>query len=262
MKMEQKILDISKWQTCIDFQKVKNSGVSGVMIRACYGEFEDSLFKQHIKGALSVGLKVGAYLYSLAHNPATAYKETTAFLKIIEPFNISLFCAIDMEDNIQLNLTNSQRSEIVNTFKELVNKDGKKPMLYASRYWLETKFERLTLYNIPLWVAEWSAKCSIENATMWQYGQISVDGVRGKVDGNILFEKSESTIQKENNSLNLKNEPLYPSSTAKQPTNKVTGKYFYYDNKVINGRRRITNSADRIGKSPIGLNVTGFINNP
>ena len=130
MKMEQKILDISKWQTCIDFQKVKNSGITGIMIRACYGEFEDSLFKQHIKNALAVGLKVGVYMYSLAHNSATAFKETTAFLKIVEPYEISLFCAIDMEDSIQLNTTNEQRDEIVKTFKELVefSKNGRAPV--------------------------------------------------------------------------------------------------------------------------------------
>lgn len=56
---------------------------------------------------------------------------------------------------------------------------------------------------------------------------------------------------------------LYVSSTAKTPTRKIkVGEYdklYLYDNKIINGRIRITNSKERVGATPVGQNVTGWI---
>lgn len=52
---------------------------------------------------------------------------------------------------------------------------------------------------------------------------------------------------------------LYGSASAKEPANTVTGTYYLYDAENINGRYRITTSKDRCGKTPIGENVTGFV---
>lgn len=56
----------------------------------------------------------------------------------------------------------------------------------------------------------------------------------------------------------LNNTPLYVSSTAKTSSNK-TGTYYVYSNEVINGRIRITNTPDRVGKKPAGSNVSGWL---
>ena len=53
---------------------------------------------------------------------------------------------------------------------------------------------------------------------------------------------------------------LYGSASAKDPVNTVTGTYYLYDGENIGGRYRITTSKDRCGKTPIGENVTGFVN--
>lgn len=52
---------------------------------------------------------------------------------------------------------------------------------------------------------------------------------------------------------------LYGSASAASPANTVTGTYYLYDGENIGGRYRITTSKDRCGKTPIGSNVTGFI---
>lgn len=56
----------------------------------------------------------------------------------------------------------------------------------------------------------------------------------------------------------LSNVTLYASATAKSGS-KVSGTYYLYDGKSVSGRYRITNSSARVGKTPIGQNVTGFI---
>ena len=58
------------------------------------------------------------------------------------------------------------------------------------------------------------------------------------------------------NQINLNSEPLYATSSASTATNKISGAYFYWDNKIVNGRRRITNRKDRIG---VDGQVTGWI---
>ena len=57
----------------------------------------------------------------------------------------------------------------------------------------------------------------------------------------------------------LISEKLYGSASAKDPVNTVTGTYYLYDGVNISGRYRITTSNDRCGKTPIGENVTGFV---
>jgi len=45
----------------------------------------------------------------------------------------------------------------------------------------------------------------------------------------------------------------------KKPVRKVSGKYFLYDGINVAGRYRITNLASRCGKTPVGKNVTGWV---
>lgn len=57
--------------------------------------------------------------------------------------------------------------------------------------------------------------------------------------------------------INLSNTNLYASSTTSNAVRKLSGDYYVYDGQVVNGKIRITNSADRVGKGM--SNVTGWI---
>ena len=57
--------------------------------------------------------------------------------------------------------------------------------------------------------------------------------------------------------INLNNTNLYASSTTSNASRKLSGDYYVYDGQVVNGKIRITNSADRVGKGM--SNVTGWI---
>lgn len=57
----------------------------------------------------------------------------------------------------------------------------------------------------------------------------------------------------------LTNKPLYTSSTSKKAVTKKSGNYYIYDGKKVNGRYRITNKANRCGKTPAFLYVTGWV---
>ena len=57
-------IDVSKWQPQIDWKKVKASGITFAIIRACYSTSTDTKFEKHIKGALAEGINVGVYCYA------------------------------------------------------------------------------------------------------------------------------------------------------------------------------------------------------
>ena len=57
----------------------------------------------------------------------------------------------------------------------------------------------------------------------------------------------------------LESAPFYVSSTAGSPACYKSGTFYFYDGILIGGRYRITNSAARCGKLPVGQNVTGWV---
>lgn len=57
----------------------------------------------------------------------------------------------------------------------------------------------------------------------------------------------------------LSNAPFYVASTSPQPATHKSGTFYFYDGILVAGRYRITNTADRCGKLPVGKNVTGWV---
>lgn len=57
----------------------------------------------------------------------------------------------------------------------------------------------------------------------------------------------------------LTNAPFYYTSSAGSPSGYKSGTYYFYDGILVNGRYRMTNSASRCGKLPVGKNVTGWV---
>ena len=60
-------------------------------------------------------------------------------------------------------------------------------------------------------------------------------------------------------SVTLNNAPLYYTSVDKNPVRRISGHYFLYDGINVAGRYRITNLQSRCGKTPVGKNVTGWV---
>lgn len=88
-------IDVSKWQSQIDWQKVKADGIDFAIIRIgyCYNNGAlklDSAFTQHIKGALAAGLDVGIYLYSYATTVQAARRAAQEVIKAIKTVQADL----------------------------------------------------------------------------------------------------------------------------------------------------------------------------
>ena len=65
--MQIKGIDVSHWNGCIDFEKVKASGIDFVIIKAGgsdKGFYTDSKFRENYNKAVAAGLSVGAYYFA------------------------------------------------------------------------------------------------------------------------------------------------------------------------------------------------------
>lgn len=187
-------IDVSKWNGKIDWNAVKNAGVSYVIIRCGYrGSSQgalivDSKFKENIKGANAAGLKVGVYFFTQAIDKNEALEEASMVLELIKDYKISypVFLDVETSGGRADSLNVATRTEICKTFCETIKQYGYTPGIYANKTWLETKLDMNVLNAYKVWLAQYASEPTYKGRyDMWQYkdtGKIS--GISGNVDLN------------------------------------------------------------------------------
>ena len=101
-----------------------------------------------------------------------------------------------------------------------------------------------------------SGKYFIDKVTL----EYSRSGLEQTFECSWISALEESKSESVSKAVMLKDVPLYYTSVDKNPVRKVSGKYYLYDGVAVAGRYRITNIASRCGKTPVGKNVTGWVN--
>lgn len=158
------ILDISKHQGSIDFNKMKEQGIRGVMCRCAYSGCKDSKFEEFSQAIEDNALTFGAYAYCTWHyssvsiNRASAMiaaeSESNKVISILQSKNITGPVAIDLEleSGQSTLLTKTEMTYIANHYMKKLANAGYTPILYCSISWL---FEKLVCSEIeyPLWIA-------------------------------------------------------------------------------------------------------------
>ena len=187
-------IDVSAWNENIDYKKLKESGQAQfIIIRTSYGwsnwkKFTDSQLQNNIKGAKSAGIPIGAYHYSYATNTKQAKKEATFFLEKLKGTQWEYPVFIDFEDECQSKLSKKERTDIVETFLDIVEKAGYYVGYYTNLKGLRN-LDLNRLARFDLWVAQWNKTCSCEKSYgIWQHTSAgSIPGIRGRVDLNISY---------------------------------------------------------------------------
>lgn len=70
--------------------------------------------------------------------------------------------------------------------------------------------------------------------------------------------RAPQTARKAGDTVRLVKQKLYLASTGTAGVTR-TGTFYLYDGKPINGRYRVTNKTERVGKTPVALNVSGWV---
>ena len=191
-------IDVSKYQTGINWTKVKNAGINFVMIRCGYRGYgsgvlvEDPMYSSHISGAKAAGLRVGVYFFSQAINEAEAVEEASMAVSLAKKYGINMPIAIDSEyanggNGRADGLSKSARTAVTKAFCNTVKSAGYTPMVYASKSWFSSHLDVSQLSSYRIWVAHYAEKCGYKGTYhIWQNtDKGKVDGVPGYVDMNI-----------------------------------------------------------------------------
>lgn len=191
------IMDVSRWQGNIDWDKVKASGlVSGVMLRALGNSAEskpskpyiDPTFERNYAKCHRLGIPCGVYYYCKAVNVAEADAELALLRKVLTGKTLQLPVAVDIEDSyVQAPLDKQTLTDIASHALGTVECWGFYALLYTGLYFGDTNLYMggAALKKYDVWLAAYrNAKPTPDwSFGMWQYTSTTrVPGVSGNVD--------------------------------------------------------------------------------
>ena len=190
-------IDVSKWNGSIDWNAVKNSGISYVIIRCGYRGssggtlIEDPRFESNIKGASAAGLKVGVYFFSQAVDEVEAVEEASMVLDQIRNYKISypVFLDVEASGGRGDKIDKATRTAVCKAFCQTVQNAGYTAGVYSNKVWLENKIDAGSLGSYKIWLAQYAANPTYKGRyDLWQYRATgSVSGISGNVDMNISY---------------------------------------------------------------------------
>lgn len=189
------VLDLSNNNPVVNFQQLAHNGVTGVMLKVSEGAtFRDPVFKNYAMRARNQGLRVGGYHFAQP-NGGDPIAEARHFAECLgEVQRRDYRPALDLEQNPG-GLSWSQLVAWSRAFnQEVFKQTGSLPMLYASRYWINSMRADVPI-GAALWLADWgpndgqyhpvTAPAPWKKVQLHQYTSNGhVPGVQGRVDVN------------------------------------------------------------------------------
>lgn len=171
------VVDLSHWQTPVDFAQVKSAGIAAVILKATQGShWIDATFAQRCAEAIAVGLLVGAYHFLDNSSPELQIEN---FLSVVEGCSM---LALDAEPNdIGTTVTVVQTAEAA---ARLQMATGNPPLVYIGRYGPDgrgTGFPNGVLSRCPLWLPAYNSRPVCPSGwskwTLWQHtdGRVGSD---------------------------------------------------------------------------------------
>lgn len=189
-----KCIDISEWNCDINFNKVRNTGVTCVILRAGYGKDpnqEDNKFNEYYKQAKAADLNVGAYWYSYATSVDAAKAEVKNCMNTIGGKQFDLPVFLDVEEYRQAVLPRRTLTDIISAFCDGIKSYGYDVGMYSAKSMLVDSAYPDELSNKYLiWLAMPTTSYSDlpSYVDLWQYSWTgTVDGIRDDVDLNYIY---------------------------------------------------------------------------
>lgn len=193
-------IDISEWQTAVDWQQVADAGVEIVMLRVGWrgseeGKlFEDEMFKSHYDGAAAAGLQIGGYFFSQAVSVEEAQEEADFALQILEGRKLQMPLVFDWEQlGGEKDRTGDMDARTLTdctvAFCDKVESSGYEAMLYFNPDLAKRLLYLGELTDYKFWLAMYSSTMNYAyKVDMWQYTNAGkVPGIEGEVDLNVYL---------------------------------------------------------------------------
>jgi lysozyme len=196
-------IDVSYWDSGIDWPKVRATGQRYVFIKATEGDsYADPTFDDNWRGAKAAGLLRGAYHFFRSN--VDPKKQATKFIDYVKSMNDNG----ELPPVLDLETPDGQTKEKIisraKTWLDLVEAAfGKKPIIYSGQFFLQDHFSELGggppswAKDYPLWLAQYP-NTYVEGSqpflprgwfkwTFWQFSEKGViNGINAKVDLNLF----------------------------------------------------------------------------
>lgn len=192
-------IDVSKFQGDIDWQAVKEQGISYAFIRVGnrgYGKEgtlnTDGKYLQNIEGAKAAGIDVGVYFYSQAISEEEALEEAEYVIKLLEGIELDYPVVYDaeyvIEDEARTDGVGAEQfTENTIVFCQRIEEAGYKPIIYATMKWEAYALELHRVNAYEKWYADYEELPQTPyDFTYWQYtNEGTLEGIEGPVDLNL-----------------------------------------------------------------------------
>ena len=205
------VIDVSSYNGKVNWKKVKDQKINHAMLKIGSGirhpkrkGKEDPLFAANYRNASYAAIHTGVYYYSYAATKEEAGKEAEHCLSLlkkhgIQPDDLDLPVAFDIEERDVLNTGKENVSEITAAFCDKIKKAGYTPMVYSSASALKNHFIYDKIKNYEIWVAHYTDASSPAipfEYRMWQYtSSASIEGANtksGRCDVNYYLMKERN----------------------------------------------------------------------
>ena len=199
--MPRTILDVSRWQGSIDWDKVKKSGkIDGVMIRAMGNKngkpYLDPYFARNYAECARLGIPVGGYYYTCAVTPRQTEEELAALKTALRGKTFQLPLAIDVENPRLRSLAPAKLSALVARTADRIETWNLYAMVYTYTNFADTALAAQPLAPYDLWLADYCGKRPARRHGMWQYTSSgTIPGVSGPVDLSVAYKDYAAIIQ-------------------------------------------------------------------
>jgi len=183
-------LDLSKWNTVPDYQKLSGSGLAFVYVKASEAEYKDTTYADKYSHLSETGLLCGAYHFFKASVDPLA--QAGVFLNTIgnKINDGDMPPVLDIEDPSET-LTVQQYEDAISTWLNHIEQaTGVKPMIYTGGwYWeqLKTLDNTSRFKDYPLWLSSYTPDYGPmfggwASPTIWQYTEKGSIAEIGPVD--------------------------------------------------------------------------------
>ena len=210
--MPKHIMDVSRWQGQINWDKVKASGlISGVMLKTVStnsklskrkdGLYIDPTFEHNYAECKRLGIPVGVYYYTYAVSHTSADAELALLKTALTGKTFELPVCVDVEDNKLHKLGKQALTDLTAYALATIEQWGFYALLYTGLNFGKTRLYMggIELRKYDVWVAAYrdDKPTPAWSFGMWQYtSTASVPGITGNADLSHAYKDYAAIIAK------------------------------------------------------------------
>ncbi len=191
-------VDLSSFQGDVDFQKIKNAGISFVILRTILKSGKvDTMYNTYLHGAESVGLKIGVYIYSYDYTDLEAIASAERVIKLLNGKRLPIFLDLENKDQ-RATIGRDGINKVAKAFIATCKQHNYDCYVYVNMDWYNNVLNS-SIKPYAIWIARYGKNDNtINNAykpnvgeKIWQYSSMGVvNGINANVDMNICYDMS------------------------------------------------------------------------